>query len=331
MSNASLNTSKINKNDEYYTLLSDIEKELSFFKDQLKGKIIYCNCDDFNKSNFVKYFTDNFKELKLKKLISTGLNTRKGLKKSFENDEIKIEYFDITENGSFDSKQSLELLKECDIVITNPPFSLTRKYFDLLIEYKKSFLFLSNLNSVKYKTIFPYIAENKVNIGYSSGSKSFVIPEHYETGNISKTDGIKYAKLGNVIWLTNLDISDKKEITFTKKYDKSFAEYDNKLEILNSIKKNTNKTYQTIINIDKTKDIPDNYFELMGVPISFLEKLNRNQFEIIGILGSGQNKYYYGKALCYRKELYSRIIIKRSQSPRPTANTLEVGACKSSN
>lgn len=282
MSNENLRTAKRVKNDEFYTRYEDIEKELKHYKEHFKDRIVFCNCDNPEWSAFWKYFHLNFNHLGLKKLISTHyvkeVNTENTLfninpdafsyKMEYvgENDEdisvgVKTK---LKGNGDFRSSECVELLKECDIVVTNPPFSLFREYVAQLIEYNKKFLIIGNKNAVTYKEIFPLIKDNKLWIGFESPSE-FNTPE----GLTHKINGLSR-------WFTNLDINKRHEnLILYKTYNaKEYPKYDN----------------YDAINVNKVCEIPIDYNGVMGVPITFLDKFNPEQFEIIE-LGNGRDNF----------------------------------------
>lgn len=276
MSKKNLSNAKIAKNDEFYTQISDIENELAHYKELLKDKVIFCNCDDPEESNFWKYFKLNFQHLGLKKLISTHFESEKPSYK-LEYDGEKIEKSDLEQNGDFRSPEAVEILKNCDIVVTNPPFSLFREYVAQLIEFEKKFLIVGNQNSITYKDIFKLIKENRIWLGYKVGAFKFEVPLHYSTGNIEVgEDGKKYAKLGNIAWFTNLDTKKRHErLILYKQYNKiDYPNYDN----------------YDAINIDKVSEIPVDYTGAMGVPITFMDKYNPEQFDILGIT-SGRDEF----------------------------------------
>jgi hypothetical protein len=287
--NKQLNNAKRNKQDEFYTQLSDIEKELKYYKDHFKGKIVFCNCDDPQESNFWKYFYLKFDHLGLKKVISTHYDHEKPTYK-LEYDGKNIIRTDLKENGDFRSPECIELLKESDIIVTNPPFSLFREYVSQLIEYNKNFIIIGSLNAIKYKDIFPLIQKNKMWVGYNNGEKEFVVPDYYEPKELRyrEENGIKYRSMGNVYWYTNLDIKKRHEdLILYKKYNKEeYPKYDN----------------YNAINVNRFKDIPIEYNDMMGVPITFMDRYNPHQFEIIA---------HHGCPYINGKGLYSRIIIKR--------------------
>jgi hypothetical protein len=280
--NKSLTRANKAKNDEFYTQLTDIEKELRHYKEHFKGKIIFCNCDDPEDSNFWNYFSLNFEHLKLKKLIATHFEIKK---QSYKleiirdiNKDGKINKLDtiktkLKQNGDFRNPECIEILKEADIIVTNPPFSLFREYVAQLIEYDKKFIILGNQNAITYKEIFKPIKENKIWLGVDNGgTKWFQVPDHYNitTESRKKTEnGNKFFSMGSIMWFTNLDIEKRHEdLILYKTYNK--AEYP-KYENYNAI------------NVDKVSDIPMDYKGFMGVPVTFLNKYNPNQFEIIGM------------------------------------------------
>jgi len=303
------------KSDEFYTQLSDIESELQHYKNHFKNKVVYCNCDNPTISNFFNYFASNFKELGLKKLIAFCykkqgidlLNTKKTENGFFyeytENKNIKPNSTDITHfkgDGDFRSKESIKLLKQADIVVTNPPFSLFRAYVEQLVKYDKQFLIIGNINAITYKEIFKLIKENKAWLGVNLGRgiSGFIVPEHYELyGTEARIDnyGNRIISPNNCLWLTNLDIPKRhKNIVLTKTYfgsENEYAHYDN---------------YDGI-NINKTSDIPLDYEGAMGVPITFLYKYNPEQFEIIKFRKGDNEKDLSINGKCP----YFRILIKK--------------------
>ena len=273
MAHSALNEAKKNKNDEFYTQLTDIEKELRHYKDQFKGKIIFCNCDDPRESNFFKYFALNFEYLGLKKLIATHyvytdlfkpwMSYKLEIEQWLDlNNDGKINLEDVRmtplkENGDFRSEECIELLKEADIVCTNPPFSLFREYVSLLMKYEKKFLIIGNDNAIKYKEFFPLLKNNKVWLWYGK-VKEFKQPD----GTIKQ--------FWNVGWYTNLDVAKRHEnIILYKSYNEiEFLKYD----------------HYNAINVDKVSNIPQDYYWEMWVPITFLDKHNPEQFEIVDAL-----------------------------------------------
>ena len=296
--NKNLTQAKKAKNDEFYTLISDVEKELKHYKKYFEGKVVYCNCDDPEESNFWKFFELNFEEYKLKKLISTHYDAEKPTYKLELSADIdgdgKITKGDIVktplkQNGDFRSEESINLLKESDIICTNPPFSLFREYINQLMKYKKNFLVIAPETCVSYKEVFPLIRDKKIWLGYNH-VKEFRQPD----GSLKK--------FGNIVWFTNIPIDKQnEELILVKKYDPTkYSKYDN----------------YDAIHIDKCVNIPADYKGVMGVPISFLENYCPKQFEILDI-----NPHFYSvvaqglkkpKQLSVNgKDTFARILIKR--------------------
>ena len=348
--NKNLHKAKNAKKDEFYTQLPDIEKELKHYKDQFRGKVVYCNCDDPYESNFFKYFAASFNALGLKKLITTSyvkspivggqlpLFEVEGLKPSGK-ETFKIEIKEVTDinrngainlddveyllkhdkntatplraNGDFRSDECIKLLKKADIVITNPPFSLFRKYVTQLMEYDKKFLILGDQNAITYKEVFKLIKENKLWLGYDNGgTKWFQVPDDYDITTESRKkiiNGVKYFSMGRILWFTNLDTTKRHEkLNLYKKYTpKEYPKYDN----------------YNAINVNKYTDIPYDYTGTIGVPITFIDKYNPEQFEILGndydikqgLLPELLNPNWRGKidrGYLKGKRLYGRILIK---------------------
>ena len=377
--NSNLGKAKTGKNDEFYTQLADIEAELKHYRKHFKDKIVFCNCDDPYESNFFKYFAMNFNFLGLKKLIATCYKgspityTQLNLfgnedtvtadtkeKKSYKieitevvdaNGDGAVDLTDIEYllqnnkntlsllkgDGDFRSEECVELLKECDIVTTNPPFSLFREYVAQLIEFDKKFIILSNMNAITYKEIFPLLKDNKMWIGYGfnmsmvyktpypnllDANRKFVISKGY-----NPDDG--YLKVPAICWFTNLDHKKRHEkLDLYKRFTpEEYPEYDN----------------YDAINVDKVTEIPEDYYDVMGVPITFLDKYNPEQFTIIGMsasadtmdkpvqLGEEFMKVYRAQGgtghfsakmygVCYydvngkAKVPYGRILIRRKQN-----------------
>lgn len=320
--NSNLHDSARNKQDEFYTQLSLIEKELKHYRSFFAGKTVLCNCDDPYESNFFKYFAMNFNTLRLKKLVTTCYATSPVVGDEFEyyvdnagqlafvpdtdttplvcstRRPYRVEITEVTDenndgradladveylmrnrkntmtllngDGDFRSPECVELLREADVVVTNPPFSLFREYITLLEEYRKYFIIIGNMNAVTYKEIFPMIAENRLWLGYNSGHFWFKVPDSYE---IKKTDfkidehGQKWRRMGNICWFTNVDIEKRHEnMPLFRNYSPElYPKYDN----------------YDAINVDRTVDIPCDYYGVMGVPITFLSQYNPDQFEIV--------------------------------------------------
>lgn len=283
--NTSMASSKINQDDEFYTQIEDIENELIHYKESFKNKVVFCNCDDPSESNFWKYFSQHFRHFGLKKLISTHYK-KEG--QSYKQEittmgELPIKT-PLIGNGDFRSEECIDILKEVDIVVTNPPFSLFREYIAQMVEYNKHFLIMGNMNAISYKNTFKLIKENKAWIGATP----------FRQMKFKKPDGT-YQALGLVCWFTNIEHKKRHDkMVLYKKYignESEYPKYDN----------------FDAININKTKDIPGDYVGVMGVPISFMDKYNPEQFKIIG------NEYDLniegGRGYVNKKRMYSRIFI----------------------
>lgn len=327
--NKLLHKAKKSKSDEFHTQLCDIESELKFYKAHFKDKVVFCNCDDPRISNFFKYFAVNFEGLGIKKLLTSCYRDQAGDlfgEKSKESgfffeytntDEEKIklnspEIKPFKGDGDFRSSESIELLKESDIVVTNPPFSLFREYVEQLIKYDKKFLIIGNVNAITYKEIFKLIKENRAWLGINLGRgvSGFIVPQHYELyGTEARIDefGNRIVSPNNCLWLTNLDTFKRHEdILLTKKYfgnEHEYPKYDN---------------YDGI-NVNKTEDIPLDYAGTMGVPITFLHKFNPDQFELIKFRKGNDEKDLSINGKCP----YFRILIrnKRAQIQSNSENT----------
>lgn len=317
-SNKNLRKADSSKKDEFYTQLSYIEKELANYKYHFKNKVVFCNCDDPEESNFWNFFALNFEHLGLKKLVSTHYEKEKPSYKleiiKDTNKDGKINKLDtiktmLKQNGDFRSPECIEILKEADIVVTNPPFSLFREYVAQLFEYKKKFIIIGNLNAITYKEIFKLIKEDKIWLGATLDGRNiwFRIPDTYEKYHKIE-DGIKYAFVASTVWFTNLDYKKRHEdFILYKAYsgnESDYPKYDN----------------YNAINVDKTKDIPIDYKGAIGVPITFLNKYNPDQFEILDGLNrysilSGPTKETQGKYLAQvnGKPCYVRIVIKNKK------------------
>jgi hypothetical protein len=263
--NNNLHAAKNAKNDEFYTQLSDIEKELNNYKDFFNGKVVYCNCDDPRESNFFKFFSMNFERLGLKKLITTGYKKDgHGVAFVYEGDkngnrkvdETEIQTIQLQGNGGYETDECITFLKESDVVVTNPPFSLFRDYVKQLMDYNKKFLIIGNKNAITYKEIFPYIKNNQLWLGLNSPC-DFSTP----SGEITKTIA------GLCRWFTNIENQKRTTpLDLYRKYNPTdYPKYDN----------------YDAINVDKVTDIPEDYDGVMGVPITFLDKYCPTQFEIV--------------------------------------------------
>lgn len=358
MGNSQLSAAKKAKNDEFYTRMTDIEHELVHYRDHFKGKVVLCNCDDPFESNFFKYFALNFNPLGLKKLIATcysgspiaggeyqpslfdddvdentGRHRRaykavvnvfrdttgdggldmddiRNLLDSGENELTELHGDGTYGAGDFRSKECLELLDEADIVVTNPPFSLFREYVATLMDYDKKFVIVGNQNAITYKEAFPLLRDDRLWLGYNK-VKEFVVPsaDHPERGNIV-TDGKGglIAKFGNICWYTNLDIDKRHEdLILYRRYKEDpsrYPKYDN----------------YDAIEVSKVKDIPEDYYGVMGVPITFMDKYNPEQFEIIGCSESEGRGFSNGlwdpasktaQPIIDEHKVYKRLFIRR--------------------
>ena len=317
--NKNLNQAKDAKKDEFYTQLVDIENELKHYKQHFKDKVVLCNCDDPRISNFFHYFSYNFEQLGLKKLITTCYksqerdlfsqnNSERAIWLEYTGDrngnrvpdpeEIGINYF--KGDGDFRSQECIELLKQADIVVTNPPFSLFREYVAQLINYDKKFVIVGHQNAIHYKEIFPLIKENKLWLGYGfkGGAGHFI--SRYEDKATASDHREGMIRVSGVTWFTNLEIQKRHEdlILYKTFSSEDYPKYDN----------------FDAIECCPTANIPMDYEGLMGVPITFLDKYNPDQFEIIGILNHGcDSEYDLAKPILKGKEKFSRILIRRKQ------------------
>ena len=311
--NTNLTDAKKAKNDEFYTRIEDIENELKHYKDFFKGKVVFCNCGDAIHHNFGKYFSMNFEHLGLKKLICTSfeMDGSHGKVAIYEGDKNGNYIPDSDEwttyvlegNGDFRSAECVELLKQSDVVVSNPPFSLFREYVAQLMEYGKKFLIIGNMNAITYKEIFPLIKDNKIWLGVSikSGDRKFYVPDNYPlnaSGCGIDENGKRFIRVKGVRWFTNIeDANCNLPLDLYKKYNpKDYPKYDN----------------YDAINVNKTSDIPMDYDGVMGVPITFLDKYCPTQFEILGI---ANNVRYMGDFPCLTKidgkPIYNRILIRK--------------------
>ncbi|MEE1003764.1 MAG: adenine-specific methyltransferase EcoRI family protein [Bacteroidaceae bacterium] len=343
MANKNMSAAMAAKKDEFYTQLTDIERELQHYWQHFAGKVVLCNCDDPYESNFFKYFALRFNQLGLKKLICTCFDGSpvqgnellldfgdfgeepKKIAYKVEITEVKdlnadgaVDLADVQyllkndknvisllkQHGDFRSAECIELLKQADIVVTNPPFSLFREYIGQLMQYKRKFLIIGNVNAITYKEVFPLIKENMIWLGPSitSGDRKFNVPDNYPlnaAGCGVDTDGRKYIRVKGVRWFTNLDHNKRhEEMDLTCRYSpEEYPHYDN----------------YDAINVDKTSDIPYNYPGAMGVPITFLDKYNPEQFEIIKFRKGNDDKDLSINGKCP----YFRILI-RNKHPQTT-------------
>ena len=305
--NNNLNQANKEKNDEFYTMMSDIENELKYYESSFKNKVIYCNCDNPEWSNFWKYFESNFERIGLTALVSTYyVDSGKSYCTIKYNNGIKK--YELSGNGDFRSQECINVLKTADVVVTNPPFSLFREYVAQLMKYQKKFLIIGNMNAITYKEFFPLLKDNKVWIGATihSGDREFRVPDSYPlqaAGYRIDNYGNRYIRVKGVHWFTNLKSQYNYEyIKLYKTYNPiDYPKYDN----------------YDAINVDKTKDIPIDYDGIMGVPISFMDKYCPEQFEIVGISGTDANPIYIegkkksGRFYINGRRLYDRILIKK--------------------
>lgn len=289
MSNRNLLEAKKNKNNEFYTMLCDVEAEVVNYKEHFNGKIVFCNCDDPTWSAFWQYFHLNFENLGLKKLVATHYDKEKSTYKMeyIGGDDNNIEAGVKTQlegNGDFSSLECVELLDECDIVVSNPPFSEFRRYVSLLVEHKKRFLIIGSKNAITYKEFFPLLKDNKVWIGCNN-VKEFRQPD----GSVKK--------FGNVGWYTNLDVAKRHDkLILCKNYSpEEYPKYDN----------------YNAINVDKVSEIPCDYDGVMGVPITFIDYYCPEQFEIVAFRKGEDGKDLVFTRDSERVQPYFRILVRR--------------------
>lgn len=327
--NKSLHAANRAKNDEFYTELADIDKELRHYKHHFKNKTVYCNCDDPRVSNFFHYFSHNFETLGLKKLMATCYKSQaadlfsqndseQAVYLIYEGDKngnrvpdpSEIQVLPLKGDGDFRSEECITLLKQADIVVTNPPFSLFREYVAQLVEYDKKFLIIGNKNAITYKEIFPLIKDDKMWLGVTPMGTDmlFGVPDHYaETLVSTKKSGSSYRIIDGEVkaraqacWFTNLD-HDKRheELILYKRYTpEEYPHYDN----------------YDAIEVSKVAEIPCDFEGVMGVPITFLDKYNPEQFELLGsnrYLGQDENGIYGRSSYIKGKEVFKRLFIRK--------------------
>ena len=319
--NANLHRAKVAKNDEFYTQLPDVENELKHYWPHFRDATVLCNADDPRASAFFHYFSYQFEALGLKRLIATCYKGQRpdqmsqndadrGLYLEYTGDKNANRVPDVEEvgvrslegDGDFRSPECIELLKQADIVITNPPFSLFREFLALLIEHGKKFLILGSANAITYKEVFPLIRDGKVWLGRGSGDMAFRVPDYYEsreTRHWEDADGRKWRSLGNACWFTNLDHERRHEdLVLWRTYrghEADYPRYDN----------------YDAIEVSKVREIPKDYAGLMGVPITFLDKFNPDQFEIVGnedTLGIPKGRGYVAG-----RRMYGRILVRNKK------------------
>jgi len=327
--NRNLGDAKKAKEDEFYTQLPDIERELKHYRRHFKDKVVYCNCDDPRVSFFFHYFSYNFEQLGLKKLITTSYKSQRADLFSHNDSEhaLYLEYTGdknhnmvpdpqeigiqlLSGDGDFRSAESIALLKQADIVVTNPPFSLFRQYLSQLLKYDKKFLLVGSQNAITYKEVFSLIRDNNLWLGYNNGDMKFRVPDHYASRAVRSwvdDEGNKWRSLGNACWFTNLDIKKRHEdLILYKRYSpEEYAAYDN----------------FEAIEVGRTERIPMDFEGVMGVPITFLDKYSPDQFEIMGsdydvktgLLPNLIKPGWQGKtdrAYLKGKRLYARLFVK---------------------
>ncbi len=328
MANSTLHQARNAKKDEFYTQLEDINNELKHYREHFRGKTVLCNCDDPRVSNFFVYFAYNFEFLGLKKLITTCYKNQerdlfstgeceRAIYLVYEGDKNGNHYPDPEEigihylqgDGDFRSRECIELLEEADIVVTNPPFSLFREYVAQLIEYDKKFLIIGHQNAITYKEIFPLIMQNRLWLGYGfkGGAAHFIsrYSDHATAGD--HKEGM--IRVSGVTWFTNLEIRKRHEdlILFRRYSPEEYPKYDN----------------YDAINVDKTADIPCDYDGVMGVPITFLDKYNPEQFEILGIDRYVADNPYPGHRFTIAgREIYAKVLVKLAIGRRGAVKSL---------
>lgn len=326
--NVNLGAARAAKKDEFYTQLADIEREVRHYKEHFEGKIVYCNCDDPHVSNFFHYFSYNFEQLGLKKLVATCYQSSSPDRFSANDSDnaIYLEYngdrdgnrvpdpeeigiHRLDGDGDFRSPESIELLSQADIVVTNPPFSLFREYLTQLVEHEKQFLILGNQNAITYRDVFVLLRDGKIWLGVNNGDMAFKVPSYYEprrTRYWEDETGQKWRSFGNMCWFTNLDFPKRHEdLILYREFDEEFyPQYDN----------------YDAIHIAKVAEIPIDFHGVMGVPITFLNKHNPSQFEIVGLIAgnikglagiptkTGKDGPYVGGKL-----RYGRILVRNKQ------------------
>lgn len=326
--NRNLHMSRAGKTDEFYTQLSTIEDELRHYRHYFRDKIIFCNADDpaigedgqdhFGDglggytSNFFRYFQLNFQQLGIKKLITThyvadGSSYKFEIVSNDSGEQVGIPDYvktPLESNGDFRSLECLALLEECDVVVTNPPFSLMKEYLPLMVNSGKQFLILGNMNHAIISEIFHYFMADKVWLGYNSGHFWFRVPDYYpekQTDFKMDEQGRKWRRMGNICWFTNMDIDKRHQpLDLFRTYtEENYPKYDQ----------------YNAINVNKTTDIPEDYDGIMGVPITFLDKHSPEQFELLGVDRYVADNPHYGHRFTISgKETYARILIRRKQA-----------------
>ncbi len=323
--NRNLGDARRAQEDEFYTQLADIDRELRHYRPHFEGKVVYCNCDDPRVSNFFHYFSYNFERLGLRKLMTTCYrNNRPDLFSQNDSEQaIFLEYngdrdgnnvpdpeeigvTPLTGDGDFRSEESIELLRQADIVVTNPPFSLIRDYVNQLVEHEKQFLIVGPQDAIKYAGFFPLIMDGTIWLGHNSGDMSFRVPDYYEpraTRYWEDEQGNKWRSMGNTCWFTNLDTPRRHEdlILYRTYNPDDYPAYDN----------------FDAIEVGRVADIPVDYTGVMGVPITFPTKHNPDQFEIVGISQSwfGANSKIYPRQVQVSRNGEENLVTKLNDAP----------------
>lgn len=313
------------KDDEFYTQREDIERELKNYRRHFKNKTVLCNCDDPTISCFFRYFSLKFEFLQIKRLITTCYKNRQkslfstnsstsgiymeytGNKNNKKMPDLsKIKPHRLDGDGDFRSEECIDILKQSDIVVTNPPFSLFREYVDQLVSHRKKFLIIGNQNAIAYKEIFKLLKDNKIWLGYHAGDMKFKVPAHYKprkTRYWKDETGQKWRSLGTVCWFTNLSIKKRSEDLpcykkYAPKYYQKYDQYD-------------------AINVSKYSEIPVDYYGVMGVPLTFMNRHNPGQFKLIGLDRYVKDNPRYGHRFSINgKQTYARVLIKRRRKDR---------------
>ena len=320
-----LHAAKRAKKDEFYTQRVDIENELRHYKAHFKDKVVLCNCDDPRESEFFKYFVENFEKLGLKRLVATCYKSQdvdlfsqgdceraicqiyegdKNGNMVLDDDEVGVRLLE--RDGDFRSPECIEILKQADVVVTNPPFSLFREYITQLVQYGKKFLIIGHQNAITYKEVFPLFKENKIWLGFGFKGNAAHFRSRYQDVATASDHREGMIRVSGVMWFTNLDVMKRHErLPLYKKYTpEEFPKYDN----------------YDAIEVPKTADIPCDYDGVMGVPITFMDKYNPEQFEIIGATESEGKGFSNGlwhpksdvaQATVNGKRVYKRIFIRR--------------------
>lgn len=333
MANKNLNKAKKAKNDEFYTQSSDIENEMRHYREHFKGNVVYMNCDDPQESNFWKYFAQNFDFLEIKKLISTHYDEKEptykmtldrddqGVMNNYGRDEDGVPMGRIEplkQNGDFRSDESIELLQEADVVVTNPPFSLFREYIAQLVEYEKKFIVLGNQNAITYKEIFPLLKEGKIWLGnITNKTMWFEVPDHYplKGSRVKEEKGKRLVSVAAISWYTNLEYPKRFEDQILYRTyegnEEDYPRYDN----------------YDAIEVSRVKNIPMDYEGVMGVPITFMNNHNPGQFKVLGATESEGKGFSNGlyiddmghpkQPVVKGKRKYKRIFIRNLKPETP--------------